>query len=211
VCFAEPAQRAIELLAQLPKSCLRGRRPRRHHEIQPSRNLWQRRVKDLPEPSPDGVARHGVTHPPRDGESQARRAELVGKSVHGEQPAPVSNALAINPFKLRRVGQPCPLAPRQRSDGQPFPSAPAPGGDDPAPADRAHALAKAVRFSPFSTIRLIGTLHKISSTDNVNLANNLAEYIRSPRGHPAEEGAQTTNPQRGPQTLISEKVLQNAC
>jgi hypothetical protein len=169
---AKLAQRPVELLAQLSKSGLRRCRPRRHHEIQIAGDLVQRRIKDLPEPSPDGIARHRVSHPPADGESQARRTELVGKSVHGEQLAPVSGALPINPFKLRRVGQSCPLAPRQRSDGQPFPSAPAPGGDDPAPTDRAHALAKAVRFSPFSTIRLISTLHQNSSTDTVNFANN---------------------------------------
>jgi hypothetical protein len=211
VGLAEFAERPVELLAQLSKSCRRRRRPCRHHEIQIAGNLVQRRVKDLPEPPPDGVARHRVSHPPADGESKARRTEPVRKSVHREQLAPVSGALPVSPFKLRRVGQSCPLAPRQRSDGQPFPPAPAPGGDDPAPADRAHALAKAVRFSPFSAIRLIGALHKYSSTDTVNSANNPAEYIRSQRGHPAEERPQTKNPQRVQQIYFAKKVLQNTC
>ena len=105
--------------------------------------------------------------------------------MNGEQFAPVSRALPVNPFKLRRVGQPCAFAPRQRSDGQPLPPAPAPGGDDPSPTDRPHALAKAVRFCPFATIRLVRTLHV---TPLLHAPENPPEYIRSPRSHPASEG-----------------------
>ena len=166
--LAELAQRSGELLTQLPKSGLRRCRPRRHHEVQVAGDLGQRRVKDLPEPPSDGVARHRVSHPPGDGEAQARRAELVGKSVHGEQLAPVSGALPVDPFKIRRVGQACALAPRQRSDSQPLTTAPAAGGNDPAPTHRAHALAKTVRLGPLSAVRLVSALHKNSSIGALN-------------------------------------------
>jgi hypothetical protein len=124
--------------------------------------------------------------------------------VHREQLAPVSGALAINPFKLRRVGQSCPLAPRQRSDGQPFPPAPAPGGDYPAPTARAHALAKAVRFSPFSTIRLISALHKNSSTDTVNFANN-PQSISEARGAIQQPRARNRRAHKGLNKLPSRR------
>lgn len=138
---------------------LRSRRPRRHHEIQAPGYLGERRIKDLPEPPSNRVARHRVSNPPRDREPQAGRTELVGESMHGEQTAPVSRALPVNPFKLRRVGQPCTLAPRQRSDSQPAAPATPSRGDDPSPTDRTHALAKAVRFGSLTTIRLVRTLH----------------------------------------------------
>jgi hypothetical protein len=117
-------------------------------------------VEDLPEPPPNRVARHRVSHLPGDGEPQAGRPELVGESVHGEQPALASGALTVNPLKLWEVGQACALTPRQRSDGQPFAPAPAPGGDDPASADRAHALAKTVRLGSLAAIRLVRALHE---------------------------------------------------
>ena len=138
---------------------LRSRRPRRHHEIQAPGSRGARRIKDLPEPPSNRGARHRVSNPPRDREPQARRTELVGESMHGEQTAPVSRALPVNPFKLRRVGQPCTLAPRQRSDSQPAAPATPSRGDDPSPTDRIHALAKAVRFGSLTTIRLVRTLH----------------------------------------------------
>src|SRR3712207_6007952 len=158
--FAELAQRSDELLAQLSKIGRCRRRPRRHHDVQVAGDLRQHRVKDLPEPPPDGITRHRVPHPPGDREAQAGRTELVGKSVYREQRAPVSGALPVNPFKIRRVDQTCTLAPRQRSDSQPLTPTPAPGGDHPAPTDRAHALAKTVRLCPFPAIRLVSTLHK---------------------------------------------------
>ena len=115
--------------------------------------------------------------------------------MDGEQFAPVSLALPVNPFKLRRVGQPCAFAPRQRSDGQPSPPAPAPGGDDPSTTDSAHALAKAVRFCPLATIRLVRTLHE---TPLLQAPENPREYIRSPRSHPAPQGKARPPPTHPP-------------
>jgi hypothetical protein len=92
--------------------------------------------------------------------------------VQGEQLAPVSGALPVDPLEVRRVAQTCALTPRQRSDCQPLTPAPAPGGDDPAPTDRAHALAKPVRLGPFSAIRLVRTLHKTPLTCALNSADN---------------------------------------
>ena len=117
-------------------------------------------MEDLPEPPPDRVARHRVSYPPGDGETQARRPELVGESMHREQPAPVSGALPVNPLELRGVGQASALAPWQRSDSEPTPTAPAAVGDDPAAANRAHALAKTVRLRPLPAVWLVRTLHK---------------------------------------------------
>ena len=171
---------------------LRSRRPRRHHEIQAPGYLGERRIKDLPEPPSNRVARHRVSHPPGDGETQAGRIELVGESMNGEQFAPVRRALPVNPFELRRVGQPCAFAPRQRSDGQPLPPAPAPGGDDPSTPDRTHALAKTVRFCPLAPIRLVRTLHGTPLL--TGSLKNPREYIRSPRSHPAPEGKVKRSP-----------------
>ena len=92
--------------------------------------------------------------------------------MHGDQLAPVSGALPVYPLEIRRVAQACALTSRQRSDGQPLTPAPAPGGDDPAPTDRAPALAKPVSLGPFSAIRLVSALHETPLTSALNLANN---------------------------------------
>ena len=79
--------------------------------------------------------------------------------MHGEEPAPVSDALAVDPLELGRIGQACTLAPRQWSNGQALATPAAAGRDDPSSAYRTHALAEAVRLGSLSTVRLIGTLH----------------------------------------------------
>ena len=117
-------------------------------------------MEDLSESPPNRVARYRVSHPPGDGEAKAGRSELVRKNVHGEQPAPASRALTVNPLEFRGVGQACTPTPWQRSDGQPFAPAPAPGCDDSASADRAHALAKTVSLGSLAAVRLVRALHK---------------------------------------------------
>src|SRR5919199_1551733 len=193
--FAELAQRSGELLAQLPESSLGRGRPRRHDEVEVAGDVGERGVKDLPEPPPHGVARHRVPHPPGDGEAEARRTQLVGKSMHREELAPVGDALPVDPLKVRGVGQACSLTPRQRSNSEPLPPAPASGSEDPAPPDRTHAPAKAVRFGSFSTVGLIGALHGKLLTGALDIANDRAEYIRSLSGHPAAGDARTADEQ----------------
>ena len=100
--------------------------------------------------------------------------------MHGEQLAPVSGALPVSPFKIRRVGQACSLAPRHRSDSQSLTPTPAPGGDDPAPTDRAHALAKTVRLGPFPAVRLVSTLHETPLTGTLNSADNPQSISEAP-------------------------------
>jgi hypothetical protein len=70
--------------------------------------------------------------------------------------------LPVDPLKVRGVSQACSLTPRQRSNSEPLPPAAAAGSEDPAPPDRTHAPAKAVRFGSFSTVGLIGALHENS-------------------------------------------------
>jgi hypothetical protein len=127
--------------------------------------------------------------------------------VHGEQLAPVSGALPVSPFKIRRVGQACSLAPRHRSDSQSLTPTPAPGGDDPAPTDRAHALAKTVRLGPFPAVRLVSTLHETPLTGTLNSA----EYIRSYTSHPAPGTAGYRSDERPADKLFERKVLQSTC
>jgi hypothetical protein len=106
--------------------------------------------------------------------------------------------LPVNPLKVRRIGQACALTPRQRSDSQPFPPTPAPGGDDPAPTDRAHALAKTVRFGPFSAIRLVSALHRTPLTGAVNFANNPQSISEATVAiqHPETRNKEPTNHRR---------------
>src|SRR3712207_425191 len=80
--------------------------------------------------------------------------------MHGEQPAPESGALAVNPLKLRGICKACALGPRQRSDSQTLAAPTAAGADDPPSTNRAHALAKTVSFGPFAAIWLVSALHR---------------------------------------------------
>ena len=116
-------------------------------------------MEDLSEPPSHGVSRYRGADRAGDGEPEPRSAELVWESVYGEEPAPVSGALAVDPLELGRVGQTHSLATGQRSDCQTL-AAPAPTvSDDPASAHRAHAFAEAVRLGPLTAIWLISTLH----------------------------------------------------
>ena len=164
-------------------------------------------MEDLPEPPPDRVARHRVSYPPGDGETQARRPELVGESMHREQPAPVSGALPVNPLELRGVGQASALTPWQRSDSEPTPTAPAARGDDPAPANRAHALAKTVRLGPLSAVWLVRTLHK-TPLWAYGCFEQPREYIRSHGTHPANAPTLKSAQQGTASRSIIRKVLQ---
>src|SRR3712207_2787805 len=80
--------------------------------------------------------------------------------MHGEQPAPVSGTLAVDPLKLRGIRKACALGARQRSDSQTLAAPPAAGRDDPPSSDRAHALAKTVRLGSLAAIRLVSALHR---------------------------------------------------
>ncbi len=80
--------------------------------------------------------------------------------MHGEQPAPVSGALAVDPLKLWGICKACALGPRQRSDSQTLAAPPAAGGDDPLSTNRAHALAKTVSFGSLAAIWLVSALHR---------------------------------------------------
>jgi hypothetical protein len=116
-------------------------------------------MKHLSEPPPHGVPRYRVADLTGYRETQPGSAELVRKGVHGEELAPVSGALTVDPLEFGRVGKACTLAPRQRLNCQAL-AAPAPAGrDDSASSHRTHALAEAVRLGSLTTIRLIGTLH----------------------------------------------------
>jgi hypothetical protein len=117
-------------------------------------------VEYFSEPPSHRVSRYRVANLSGDGEPEARSALLVGKSVHGEEPAPASGALTVDPLELGRVSQTHSLATGQRSDCQTL-AAPAPSvSDDPAPTHRAHAFAEAVRLGPLTAIWLISTLHR---------------------------------------------------
>ena len=116
-------------------------------------------MKHFSEPPPHSVARNRVADLAGDREPQSGSTVLVGKGVHREELAPVSDALPVDPLELGRVGQACTLAPRQRSNCQALAAPAAAGSDDPSSAYRTHALAEAVRLGSLSTIRLIGTLH----------------------------------------------------
>src|SRR3712207_788226 len=80
--------------------------------------------------------------------------------MHGEQPTPVSDALAVNPLKLRGICKACALGPRQRSDSQTLATPTAACGDDPPSTNRAHALAKTVSFGSLAAIWLVSALHR---------------------------------------------------
>ena len=79
--------------------------------------------------------------------------------MDGEELSPVSGSLTVNSLELRGVGETGTPATRQSSDGQFLPAAAPPGINDPASADRAHALAETVRFRALPSIWLISTLH----------------------------------------------------
>ncbi len=149
----------------------------------------------LSEPPSHRISRYRVAHLSGNGEPEPWSAMLVGKGVHGEELAPVSGALTVDPLELGRVSQTHSLATGQRSDCQTL-AAPAPTvSDDPAPAHRAHAFAEAVRLGPLTAIWLISTLHRtplqalrsIQSTDeSISEAGNpiqrSPEQVR-PREH----------------------------
>lgn len=113
----------------------------------------------LSEPPPHCVPRYRGADLAGYRETQPGSALVVRKGMHGEEPAPVSDALPVDPLELGRVGQACTLAPRQRSNCQALAAPAAAGSNDPSSAYRTHALAEAVRLGSLSTIRLIGTLH----------------------------------------------------
>jgi hypothetical protein len=184
---ADPAQRLAELLPKLLERSLSSGRPRRHHEVQVPGKFGDARVEYLSEPPSHGVSRYRVADLTGDGEPEPRSAMFVGEGVHGEEPAPVSGTLTIDPLELGRVSQAHALASGQRSDCQTL-AAPAPTvSDDPAPAHRTHALAEAVRLGSLTAIWLISTLHwtplqalrSIQSTDeSISEAGNAIQ--RSP-------------------------------
>ncbi|MCD6054436.1 MAG: hypothetical protein K0Q96_1628 [Rubrobacteraceae bacterium] len=183
----DPAQRLAELIPQLVERRLSRRRPRRHHEIQVPGSFGDAGVEYLSEPPSHGVSRYRVADLSGDGEPEPRGAMLVWKGVHGEELAPVSGALTVDPLEFGRVSQTHSLATGQRSDCQTL-AAPAPAvSDDPAPAYRAHALAKAVCLGPLAAIWLISTLHwtplqalrSIQSTDeSISEAGNAIQQSR---------------------------------
>ena len=192
---ANPAQRLAELLPQLLERSLSRSGSRRHHEVKVLGRPRDARVEYLSEPPSHGVSRYRVADLSGDGEPEPWGAMLVWKGVHGEEPAPVSGALTVDPLEFGRVSQTHTLATGQRSDCQTL-AAPAPAvSDDPAPAYRAHALAKAVCLGPLAAIWLISTLHwtplqalrSIQSTDeSISEAGNAIQQSRDqirPREH----------------------------
>ena len=147
--------------------------------------LGDARVEYLSEPPSHGVSRYRVADLPGDGEPEPRGAMLVWKGVHGEEPAPVSGALTVDPLELRASRSDACACSGQRSDCQTL-AAPAPAvSDDPAPAHRAHALAKAVRLRPLAAIWLISTLHWTPLQALRSIQYDRREYIRSRQRHPA--------------------------
>src|SRR5215208_2823421 len=157
---ADLAQRLAELCPELLEASIGRRLPRRHYEVEVAGDFGDAGVEYLPEPPPHRVPRHRIADLAGDGEAQSRGAMLVGESVHGEEPAPVSSTLTIDPLELWRVSQPHAFASRQRSDCQALAS-PAPTvGDNSASSHRTHALAEAVRLGSLATIGLISALHR---------------------------------------------------
>jgi hypothetical protein len=70
-------------------------------EVHVVRDAGQELVKSLPQASPDGVALHGVANLLRDREAQPGGVQVVRKRVYGEQVAPVSDPLPVDPVELR--------------------------------------------------------------------------------------------------------------
>src|SRR5215211_2115050 len=156
---ADLAQRLTELFPKLLKRRLGGRWLSRHHEVQFKGGLGDIRVKHFPEPPPHSVSCCRIADLPGYREAQPGSVIFIGEGVHREELAPVGGALTIDPLELRRVSQTHALAAWQRSDCKAL-AAPTPAiRDDPAPANRTHAFAEAVRLGSFATIWLISTLH----------------------------------------------------
>ncbi len=143
-------------------------------------------MENLPEPPPDPIPDNRVAHLLGHGKPEAGGSKLVRKSVHGEQLASIGRPPTINPVELGRVGDPCIAASRQSSHSEPLAAAPAPSGDDPAPANRTHPLAKPVGFRPLAAIRLVSPFHFGSS-------GGMSDPLSSKRVYPSHQQPSSTN------------------
>lgn len=79
--------------------------------------------------------------------------------MNGEELAPISSTLTVNPLELRGIREAGTLAARQCSDSQLFSPAASSSVQNPASADRTHALTKTVRLRALTSVWLISTLH----------------------------------------------------
>jgi hypothetical protein len=153
------ADRGEELLLQLLEVGVGGRRTGRDHDVDAARQIGGCAAEDLAQPTPYSVTLHRYADLLGDGQAQPRPTHGVRQGVDGEKPSPAHRALAIDPLEFERGGEASALTSGQRSNSQPLAPPPAPRGDDPTPADRAHALAEPVGLGSLSTVRLISTLH----------------------------------------------------
>ncbi len=204
----DSTQRPAELLPQLLQGRLSSSRPRRYHEVQVLGHFRDARVKHLSELPPHGVSGYRVADPSGNGEAQSRGAVLVGKSVHREEPAPVSGALAVYPLELGRVGQTHAFAAWQSSDCQAL-AAPAPAvRDDPASSHRTHAFAEAVRLGSLATIWLISTLHRtpLQALRSTQTTKRVYPKPATPSSNPGGKPAFANTRSSGP---FLRKTLQN--
>ena len=80
--------------------------------------------------------------------------------MHGEEPAPVSGALLVDPLELRRVRKAHTLTSGHPSDCQALPTPAAAGGYYPAASNGAHPLAETMGLGSLASVRLISALHK---------------------------------------------------
>ena len=153
------AHRGDELLLQLLKASVGSCRTRRDHDIDAARQLGGRGAEDLAQPPPYSVTLHGYANFLRDGQAQPRPTDGVGQGVDGEKLSSAHGALAVDPLEFERGGKASALSSGQESNSQSLAPSPAPRGDDPTPANRAHAPAEPMGLGSLPTVRLISTLH----------------------------------------------------
>lgn len=164
----------------------RRNRPGGNDEIPALRHPLHVGMENLPEPTPDLIPDNRVAHLLGHGKPEAGGSKLVRKSVRGEQLASISRPPTINSVELGRVGDPRIAASWQSSHSETLAATPTPSSDDPAPADRAHSLAKPMGFRPLAAIRLVSSLHFGSS-------GRMSDPLNSKRVYPSHQQPSSAN------------------